>query len=359
MTLTIEDLKSKNLLLFEGISGSKAYGLNTATSDTDIRGVFVLPQDDYYGLHYVEQLSNESNDLVYYELKRFVELLAKNNPNMLELLHMPEDCILYRHPQYDRFKPELFLSRLCQTTFAGYALTQIKKAKGLNKKIVNPVEPQRKSVLDFCYVALGQGAVPLLDFLASRNLAQETCGLARIPHMPELYGLYYSPACKFKGIMPHENANDISLSSIPKNLDPVALMSFNKNGYSTYCKEHRDYWEWVRKRNDTRYQNTLSHGKNYDAKNLMHTFRLLAMAEEIAREGQIKVRRPDRDFLLQVRSGAFEYSELVAMAEARIAQMDALYAQSDLPETPDLEKINQTLLQVRKALYCSGELSGW
>jgi uncharacterized protein len=351
MTLTIDDLKSKNLLLFECISGSKAYGLDTATSDTDIRGVYVLPQNEYYGLHYVEQLSNESNDEVYYELKRFVELLSKNNPNMLELLRMPEDCIRYRHPLYDRFRPELFLSRLCQATFAGYALTQVKKAKGLNKKIVNPVEPQRKSVLDFCYVVEGQGSVPLLLFLAGRGLAQHDCGLAKIPHMPELYGLFHSPGCRFRGVLAHDQANDISLSSIPKDLDPIAVMSFNKNGYSTYCKEYRDYWEWVEKRNDARYQNTLSHGKNYDAKNLMHTFRLLAMAEEIAREGQIVVRRPDRDFLWKVRSGAYEYQELVAMAEARIAQMDELYLQSHLPETPELKTINQTLIQVRKEFY--------
>jgi uncharacterized protein len=349
--MTIDELKAKNLLLFECVSGSKAYGLDTATSDTDIRGVYVLPQDDYYGLHYQEQLSNASNDEVYYELKRFVELLAKNNPNMLELLAMPADCIRYRHPLYGHFSPGLFLSRLCQATFAGYALTQVRKAKGLNKKIVNPVAPQRKSVLNFCYVAQGQGAVPLLDFLAARGIPQEACGLARIPHMPELYGLYHLPGTAFRGVMAHDQANDISLSSIPKDLEPLAVMSFNKNGYSTYCKEYREYWEWVDKRNDARYQNTLSHGKNYDAKNLMHTFRLLAMAEEIAREGAIRVRRPDRDFLWQIRSGAFDYAELVAMAEDRIAQMDALYARSDLPETPDLEKINETLIWVRKEFY--------
>ncbi|RDC61895.1 DNA polymerase beta superfamily protein [Adhaeribacter pallidiroseus] len=108
MALTIEILKIKKYLLFECISGSKAYGLHTVASDTDIRGIFVLPQNEYYGLNYVEQLSNESNDVVYYELKCFVELLARNNPNMLELLNTPQDCITYKHPLYDQFQPELF-----------------------------------------------------------------------------------------------------------------------------------------------------------------------------------------------------------------------------------------------------------
>lgn len=170
MALTIQNLHSQNLLLFDCISGSKAYGLNTTSSDTDIRGVFLLPEQEFFGLDYTEQISNESNDIVYYELKRFVDLLAKNNPNMLELLNMPEDCIRYRHPLYEHFRPQDFLSRLCKTTFAGYALTQVKKARGLNKKIVNPVEPERKSILDFCYVVQGQGSVPLKKFLTDRQL---------------------------------------------------------------------------------------------------------------------------------------------------------------------------------------------
>ncbi|OKL40005.1 nucleotidyltransferase domain-containing protein [Pontibacter flavimaris] len=351
MALTIDDLKQKNLLLFECISGSRAYGLSTPTSDTDIRGVFVLPEEDYFGLNYVEQLSNETSDIVYYELRRFVELLSKNNPNTLELLAMPEDCIRYKHPLYDRFWAEDFLSKLCKTTFAGYALTQVKKARGLKKKIVNPVEPERRSVLDFCYVAQGQGSVQVQEFLEQQGLRQEDCGLARIPHMPFLYALFHEPNTRLKGIVQREQANDVSLSSIPKGLQPLAVMSFNKNAYSTYCKEYKGYWEWVEKRNQARYENTLSHGKNYDAKNLMHTFRLLDMAEEIATQKQIVVRRPNREFLLQIKAGAFEYAELLAIAEERIARMDELYEASDLPEEPDTERLNKLLVGVLKSFY--------
>ena len=49
-TLTIEDVKQNGWLVFEAIVGSRAYGLNTPTSDTDIRGVFILPKHLYYGL---------------------------------------------------------------------------------------------------------------------------------------------------------------------------------------------------------------------------------------------------------------------------------------------------------------------
>lgn len=38
--MTIEDLKKNDLIILECISGSRAYGLETPTSDTDIKGVF-------------------------------------------------------------------------------------------------------------------------------------------------------------------------------------------------------------------------------------------------------------------------------------------------------------------------------
>ena len=84
MALSIADLQQHNLILLEAVSGSRAYGLATPESDTDIRGVFYLPRHVWYGLDYVPQVSNETNDVVYYELGRFVELLLSSNPNMLE-----------------------------------------------------------------------------------------------------------------------------------------------------------------------------------------------------------------------------------------------------------------------------------
>jgi len=92
--MTIEELKNRNLIILECISGSKAYGLDTPQSDTDIKGVFLLPKPNFYGLKYIPQISNESNDIVYYELGRFMQLLAFNNPNIMELLNTPEKSVI-------------------------------------------------------------------------------------------------------------------------------------------------------------------------------------------------------------------------------------------------------------------------
>ena len=80
-------------------------------------------------MDYIPQISNETNDEVYYEIGRFVELLLKNNPNILEILATPDDCLLYKHPLMEKLQLKDFLSKLFKDTFAGYATTQIKKPK--------------------------------------------------------------------------------------------------------------------------------------------------------------------------------------------------------------------------------------
>lgn len=351
--MTIQDLRDKGLILFECISGSRAYGLDTKDSDTDIKGVFYLPRDDFYSFGGPTQISNETNDIVFYELGRFMDLLVKNNPNILDLLFSPPECVLHRDPIMDLVKADIFLSKLCEQTYGQYAYTQIRKAKGLNKKILNPVVPERKDVLDFCYVVKGQGSISLKAYLRDNSLDQKSCGLSNIPHMNESYGLYVEDGLKFKGITLKDNANDVALSSIPKDLEPLAIMTFNKSGYSAYCKSYKDYWDSVDKRNDVRYKNTLSHGKNYDAKNMMHTMRLLKMAEEIALHGKVIVKRPDREYLLQVKAGEFEYDNLVEQANEMLDGLPELYRESNLIDVPRYGSAKDALKKMRERLYNS------
>jgi uncharacterized protein len=354
--MTIKDLQDKKLIIFECISGSRAYGTNLPKSDTDIRGVFVLPEKDFYSLNYIPQVADTTNDTVYYELKRFIELLADNNPNILELLNAPEDCILQKHEIMNMILAKDFLTKKCEKTFAGYAYSQIHKARGLNKKIFNPVEQDRKTILHFCHITQGNGSMPLLSWLEKNQLLQENCGLSAIPHFKDIYALFYDEnnnenQLNYKGISKKEEANDVLLSSIPKEQTPKTYLYFNKEGYSSYCKSYKEYWDWVEKRNAERYENTLSHGKNYDSKNLMHTLRLLDMAEEIATLGKVIVRRPNREYLLKVRLGKFSYQELLDEAEKRIENMENLYKKSALPEDVNKDKINLLLFEMRKVFY--------
>jgi hypothetical protein len=356
--MTIADLRRQRLILFEAVSGSRAYGTNLPHSDTDLKGVFVLPEAQFFGLDYVPQVANETNDEVFYELRRFVELLLKNNPTVLELLGTPADCIVYKHPLFEQFQANDFLSKRCRQSFAEYAVAQIRKAKGLNKKINHPEPPARKSVLDFCYVTVGAGAQPVGPWLGRHGWEAAQCGLANVPHLSGLYALFVDATPErrhgYRGLVRDpETSQNVLLSAVPKGEEPVAYLSFNRNGYSTYCRVFQEYWEWVEKRNAERYQNTVQHGKNYDTKNMLHVFRLLQMAEEIAVSGELNVRRPNREFLLQIRRGEFEYQDLVAEAEKLVERVEGAFAHSTLPEAPDSIAAEQLLRRVRREFYAN------
>lgn len=193
--MTIEELRAKGWIAYEYIRGSHAYGTNVETSDKDLGGVFICPQEYLLGLRsqYIEQVADEHNDTVFYEFGRWIELLLKSNPTALESLFIPKRCIVGEvHPavQYIIDHRDEFLSKECFKTLTGYAVSQIHKARGLNKKIVNPVT-ERKGVLDFCYVPYGQGTKKVADWLRDNGLKQKYCGLVALPNMHDTYGLYY------------------------------------------------------------------------------------------------------------------------------------------------------------------------
>lgn len=353
--MTFEELKQREeLVLLDCVSGSTAYNLAVEGSDVDKKGVFIMPLQQLYGFGQQDQVANATNDETYFEVGRFLDLLEKNNPNILELLSTPKEHILFRHPLMDLVKPEDFLSKLCLDTFAGYAQTQIRKARGLNKKINKPMGTERKSVLDFCFVIHNNGSIPLREWLKENNYSQRECGLVNLDHFRNVYLLYHQRQLSegfFKGIVSGPDADDVQLSSVPKGIENLAVMNFNKDSYSVYCREYKEYQEWETKRNERRYQSTLSHGKSYDAKNMMHTFRLLNMAEEIALQGQVVVHREDRDFLLKIRNGEFEFDALMQMVDEKVERVKIAYDQSALPERPDPGIAEKILVEVREMFY--------
>ncbi len=348
-TFTIGRVRERDMLVFDTVAGSHAYGTAVGGSDEDRRGGFVAPEAFLVGLEEIDLVSDAKGDEVYFELGRLVELLAKNNPNALELLGVPEDCVQYRHPVMDLLKPEIFLSKLCAQTFGRYAMAQVRKARGLNKKIVNPEPERRMGLLEFCHVLVGQGSVPVKEWLEGQGYEARDCGLVAARHAPSVYAVFHDGGggAGYRGLLSPKDDAALLYSSVAKEAEPVAWMACNIDAFKAHCRKHREYWEWVEMRNAQRYQTNTEHGRGYDSKNLMHTLRLLDMAEEIAREGVIRVRRPNREFLLRVRNGEFGYDELVARAEEQMGRVEAAFERSDLPDAPDRERVNALLVEMR------------
>lgn len=114
-------------MLYSVVSGSKAYGMSTPTSDTDVRGVVVPPLKYFTGLNNFEQVENQSKDVCYYGLRKFVQLCYKNNVHALEMLYMHPDTVMYVHPVFQELllKRDLFPSKAVGYSFGGYAWQQL------------------------------------------------------------------------------------------------------------------------------------------------------------------------------------------------------------------------------------------
>lgn len=135
--MTVNEIKEKNLIIMECISGSHLYGTNIPESDTDIRGIFMVQNKDCLSLIKPSQEVSENNeDIKYFEMRKFFELALSANPNILELLFIPKDFLRITSPIYEKIvtNRDLFVTKKAFYSFSGYAYSQLKRSTGKNKK---------------------------------------------------------------------------------------------------------------------------------------------------------------------------------------------------------------------------------
>lgn len=353
-------MKIEKDIIFKALVGSHSYGTNVDGSDFDYKGVYIQSPEDVLQNGYREQYS-VSKDETYYEIRRFVELCCTGNPTMLELLYTPEDCVIYQHSVFDKLLEErqLFLSKSCRNSFGGYAFSQINKASGLNKKMNwENIKFERKTILDFCYVLIPSGSVSLKEWLRYQKgdfTKQEFYGASKVSHCRDLYYLFPKdkPELEYSGICnSDESSNELRLSSIPTSeILKYTPMSYNKDGYMEHCKDYLSYQTWLKERNVQRYVDVETHGQKIDGKNLLHCYRLIETAIEIAKEKTINVRRKNADFLIEIRKGKHNLEELLTKAQEKLKELDIEFDNSDLPEKVDRGHFLSLIVKLRKHFY--------
>lgn len=276
-------------LIFRAITGSRAYGLDTPESDVDTRGVCIPGARYLLGLGTFEQWESEGSDHVIFGLNKFVRLALQGNPNIIELLFTPSDCVLFVDP--DLGQPlldakELLLSRRVGERFMNYALHQLKRIERHYRWLKSPMTTE-----------------PLpADFGAS--------------------------TLEGKAIFP----------SIGRERDFKAAQ-----------KAWVHYRTWREERHPDRA--LLEERYGYDTKHASHLCRLLNMGTEILQTGQVLVRRPDQEFLRGVRLGALGYEELLEWADLRVSALPALVANSPLPVAPAEPEVEELMIELhRRAL---------
>jgi uncharacterized protein len=115
-------------VIYRCVVGSRAYGLDSAGSDTDLRGIYLAPLDMHLSLFgSPEQFEDNAEQRCYWELQKFLVMALKANPNILECLYSP--LVEKTTPLAERLiaQRERFLSQMIFQTFNGYALSQFKK----------------------------------------------------------------------------------------------------------------------------------------------------------------------------------------------------------------------------------------
>ena len=372
------------------IRGSHAYGTNIETSDTDYSGIFVQSEDDILGNKYIEQINDDKNDTVIYEVRRFLELVSKNNPTVLELLNTPEDCILYKDPNFDIIleNRNKFITKICSNSFGGYAKMQIQKSKGQNKKQNwEKDKVTRKEVLDFVYVIEGEKSIPWKEWNKDDNEFEEKfCGIVNVSNARDLYAVYYDSVARnmfsenvseqsretikkhmkdrgnpmgfgYKGLVKTNEginsteSNALRLSSIPKGETSICNIIYNKDAYTQHCNDYKSYQTWLNERNESRWVDVNSHGQKIDGKNMMHCKRLIQMSREIAEGKGIIVRRENAKELISIRKGEIDLQTLIDSVELEIVEIDKLFTNSKLPDSVDNNFIHELIVKIRKQLY--------
>ncbi|MDQ8183801.1 nucleotidyltransferase domain-containing protein [Pelagicoccus sp. SDUM812005] len=340
-------------IIFESVVGSHAYGTATPKSDEDIKGIFVQPANSLLSLSAPpQQVADAKSDIVHYSLARFLELALGANPNIIELLFMPAECVRLRTEFFDLLEENrsLFITKQAYQSHVGYALAQIKKARGQNKWVNNPQPERPPQREDFCWIVprKSERALPLRPIpLRDANLNLEECLASALEHAPFMYRIYHYGASA-KGVF---RGGKLVCESIPiedEDKRCIGLLIANEQAYDHAVRDHRNYWTWRKERNESRWETQESGRIDYDAKNMMHTFRLLMSGESILENGFpiVRFEGEQLEFLMKVRNGFFKYSELIELAESRSAKLEELHNRCSLPDKPDTEKAERLLKEI-------------
>lgn len=346
------DVKSRTIL--EVRHGSHAYGLNTPSSDLDIKGVCIEPLGYHFGfLNRFEQLEEMAakghpHDKVIYSLKKFAHLAADCNPNIIEILHVDDSDVM----QCDKFGERLrenrdkFLSRKAMHTFSGYAHAQLKRIK-LHKAYFDRGAPDMPTRAEF--------NLPEKTLIPKDHLEAANALIQKKMNSWNLDGLeFVDPASRLmiqekmgevlaEQIAAETSIYDSAARAVGFSDDFIHFLNMEK-AYENQKREYLQHLDWEKNRNPLRAALEKKHG--YDTKHGMHLLRLMRMAKEILATGKVVVKRPDRDDLMDVRNGGRPYDELIAEAMKLEDECKKLYDVSPLPHAPDRVYLDELVVDM-------------
>lgn len=317
-----EDAHLGSNIMFLTLGGSKAYGTDVDSSDTDIRGCTGETADSLLGLQKVntfEQYVDTVTDTVVYSFSKLVELLISCNPNTIEMLGCKPEHYFYCD---DRGKMlidngRLFLSRVAIKSFGGYAGAQLRRLTNALARDKYSQSEKEKHIYNSC--------MNILNTFDNRHREMEEGSIQ----------LYIDNSIRTD--METEIYVDIALKHYPlRDMQGIFNELFNVI---------RDY-EKIGKRNHKKDDLHLN-------KHAMHLIRLYLMGIDILEKEKIITNREENhELLMSIRNGEYQKEDGTYKEEFFILlnNLDERFKyaakNTSLPETPDMNKINDLVMEI-------------
>ena len=308
------------------ITGSHAYGMNTPSSDLDMKAIAILPPEltfrvgepvETLTLHpedferhpeFLEILGIDApTDFEIHSLRKFLELAKKANPTILEMLFCEDRFIIKRTAELDLILKhrDAFLSKTAIGAFGGYArqqLIRIKHGVGI------ALDPKDEGLTKDLYDSMSR----IVDGF---NVNHE--GFIAMSHYDAQ----------------REEDERIALEFTRPIYLPEAISLL------TEIKQCRETYMALNAKNKRK-----DEGKMF--KHAAHLIRLLEAGLELSKTGKLNVFRPDAAYLLEIRAEKYAMEDVITKASELFIKLDKSNATTVLPALADSETIDALYLEV-------------
>jgi predicted nucleotidyltransferase len=336
-------------VIFSTITGSKAYGTNIEGSDEDVRGVGIKQDKSYYFgfLKHFEQQEDATKDEVIYDVRKFFNLAADCNPNIIEILFTDERFCKKTSKHWERILEhrDKFLSKNVRYRFSGYAHQQLKRIKTHRAYLLNPPTkkpersdfglPDNATLISKDELGAFQWVMAFLlkDSAQYMNFTEQT--------KKELEDTNWIGLIQSKGVPVEQMEKLQTLTGMSDNWMEVMK---REQAYIQSKRAWDSYQNWKATRNKKRA--VLEEKCSYDPKHAMHLCRLMRLGKEILDTGKVQVFRPDREELLAIRNGAWSFEKVEEYADKMETEILKSYETSTLPKAPDRNFLDELCISV-------------
>jgi len=297
--------------------GSDLFGTRTPDSDLDLLGIFMPCEEIVYGFHRCEEVdlgkvdkdetgrnTADAIDRKFHEYRKFVRLALQNNPNILHVLFVNDQNIVYTNDFGKNLlvKAKLFPHKGAYHRFVRYADSQRHKMR---------IKPEN-------YARLEEGLIALEGVDDNKVMGE----LKNIP--PFVYG----------GKGKHIKLGDLNL------------------GIGIFVNKARRMIETRISKATNRVQLFTKYG--FDVKFGSNLIQLLMEGIELMETGKIIMPLAYRNEIVDVKQGKYTAEQIMNWADDLVERARQAYEKSDLPIEPRTKEIEEFAMEQVKEFLVNG-----